>query len=308
MESMDKYRLKCAIFLPKSTFFKQVRISYFMNKYTQMITNEVALPLLDDFKQISSEQILEFQTKGHTLTRGLLNSEEVRAYREVIVDAADRYNTEKRKLEERDTYGKAFLQIMNLWRVDEGVKKFVLAKRFAKVAADLMGVSNVRLYHDQALLKEPGGGPTPWHQDQYYWPIDTMNTVTMWMPLVDINVDMGMLTFASGSHLKGRVFDFEISDESEEEFDQYVKEHQFPITRATEMKAGDATWHYGYTIHNAPGNKSDKMREVMTIIYVADGARVTKPQHKWQENDHKTWLMSVPVGEKINSELNPLLL
>ncbi len=54
------------------------------------------------------------------------------------------------------------------------------------------------------------------------------------------------------------------------------------------MKAGDATWHYGFTIHNAPGNNADITREVMTVIYVADGAHITQPQHKWQENDHKT--------------------
>ena len=42
------------------------------------------------------------------------------------------------------------------------------------------------LYHDQALFKEPGGGPTPWHQDQYYWPFDTDKTITMWMPLVEV--------------------------------------------------------------------------------------------------------------------------
>jgi ectoine hydroxylase-related dioxygenase (phytanoyl-CoA dioxygenase family) len=273
-----------------------------------MTNTTTALPDLNDFKTISPETIFEFRKSGHTLTRGLLSQEEVEAYHDVIVNAAQKYNTEKRKMEERDTYGKAFLQIMNLWRVDEKVKRFVMAKRFAKVAADLMGVQNVRIYHDQALFKEPGGGPTPWHQDQYYWPIDTMNTITMWMPLVDITVDMGMLTFASGSHKNGRIFNHEISDESEAEFSNYVNGKGFPISRATEMKAGDATWHYGYTIHNAPGNNSPFMREVMTIIYLADGARVHEPQNKWQVNDLKTWMMDVPVGSKVDSELNPLVL
>jgi ectoine hydroxylase-related dioxygenase (phytanoyl-CoA dioxygenase family) len=272
-----------------------------------MIT-DMKLPALDNHVSVPEAQVQQFRADGHTLIRKLLAEEEVAAYREVLTGAAERFNTEKRKMEERDTYGKAFLQIMNLWRNDEAVKKFVLAKRFAKVAADLMGVENVRLYHDQALFKEPGGGPTPWHQDQYYWPIDTMNTITMWMPLVDINIDMGMLTFATGSHTKGRIFNYEISDESEQAYSNYVKENGFAISRATEMKAGDATWHYGYTIHNAPGNNSDKMREVMTIIYFADGARVHEPQNSWQKKDLETWMMNTPVGEKIVSELNPLLL
>ncbi|WP_153799816.1 phytanoyl-CoA dioxygenase family protein [Foetidibacter luteolus] len=272
-----------------------------MNTLTQ-------LPALDDYKAVSPTEIEAFRKNGHVLIPAVLNQEEVTAYRGVIASAAARYNEEKRKMEDRDTYGKAFLQIMNLWVVDEDVKKFTLAKRFAKIAADLLGVDNVRIYHDQALFKEPGGGPTPWHQDQYYWPIDTHNTVTLWMPMVDIDVDMGMLTFASGSHTKGYVFDTAISDESETAFDNFVKDNQYNIVRPNHMNAGDATFHYGFTIHNAPGNNSDMMREVMTIIYVADGARITEPKHQYQIADHAKWLKGLPVGSEVSSELNPLVL
>lgn len=273
-----------------------------------MNTITPALPELNDAKEISPAQVEDFRKNGHILIRNVLGAGEVAVYRDVIVEATNKYNTEKRRLEERDTYGKAFLQIMNLWCVDERVKKFVLARRLAKIAADLMGVPNVRIYHDQALFKEPGGGPTPWHQDQYYWPLDTHNTITMWMPLINIDVDMGMLTFATGSHKDGVVFDYEISDESEELFNKYVSDHQFPVTRASTMNAGDATWHYGYTIHSAPGNNSPHMREVMTIIYMAEDAKITAPKHKWQQNDHKTWLMSLPTGGPAASALNPLVL
>lgn len=265
--------------------------------------------ILDEIKPISSSETAEFQENGHILIREVLDKDSVEYFREYIVDAAQQHNEEKRKLEERDTYGKAFLQIMNLWRVDAEVKRFVLAKRFAKIAADLLGVENVRLYHDQALFKEAGGGPTPWHQDQNYWPLDTSNTITMWMPLVDIpNPEMGMLTFASGSHKQNNVSDIIISDESEQTFSEYVKEKNFRVTHPDSMHAGDATFHYGYTMHNAPGNSSDKMRSVMTIIYYADGARVTEPKHKWQENDRQQWLMGKEAGSLADSEINPLLL
>lgn len=266
------------------------------------------LPSLDNYVKITELHVNDFRKNGHTLTRNIISAEELAAYREAILEAAEKFNTEKRKIEDRDTYGKAFLQIMNLWTRDENVRRFVMAKRFGKIAAELLGVENVRIYHDQALFKEAGGGPTPWHQDQYYWPLDTHNTVTMWMPLVDINVEMGMLTFASESYHGGFALNKEISDESEQEFDDIVEEKKYPIARAEEMKAGDATWHYGYTIHKAPGNYSDKMREVMTIIYVADGAKITQPNNEWQENDHKTWLRSKEVGTFADSELNPLVL
>ncbi|HOY18222.1 MAG TPA: phytanoyl-CoA dioxygenase family protein [Haliscomenobacter sp.] len=271
------------------------------------MSQTIALPTLDSRYPVTTEQQASFQKNGHILLSGILTAEEVAAYREVIVDAADRYNTEKRKMEERDTYGKAFLQIMNLWEVDENVRKYTLAKRFAQIAADLMGVEQVRLYHDQALFKEPGGGLTPWHQDQYYWPIDTTNTVTMWMPLVDISVEMGMLTFASGSQELGFLGNLAISDDSEAILGNLVTEKGYPISRPATMKAGDATFHAGWTLHSAPGNQSPNMREVMTVIYMADGAKVTEPKNKNQEADRQRWLMSKAVGTLIDSPLNPVL-
>ena len=46
----------------------------------------------------------------------------------------------------------------------------------------------------------------------------------------------------------------------------------------------------------------------MTIIYVADGAMVTKPQNSWQEADRQSWLMGKSPGQFVDSEINPLLL
>lgn len=268
----------------------------------------VALPGLNDSIELDESLIKDFRKNGHTLTKGLLTTSEVDVFRDVINSAAYKYNTEKRELKDRDTYGKAFLQIMNLWQVDENVRRFTLAKRFAKVAADLLGVKNVRLYHDQALYKEPGGGFTPWHQDQYYWPLDTNNTVTMWMPLIDISEDMGMLTFASGSHRGGFVENVAISDESEAKLEQHIRGKGFEVTRPATMKAGDASWHYGWTLHSAPGNKTGGLtREVMTIIYFADGAHITEPKNQAQQNDIDRWLGSMKPGSLAASSLNPVL-
>src|SRR5439155_21374857 len=135
-------------------------------------------------------------------------------------------------------------------------------------------------YHDQALFREPGGGALPWHQDQYFRPLDTANTITCWIPLVDIEVDMGMLTFAVGSHKNGLAPDLRPGDESEARYRKYIRDHQFPISRAAGMRAGDASWHYGNTVHSVSANDSERMREVMTVIYMADGARIVQPANE----------------------------
>lgn len=265
------------------------------------------LPALSSEYPLVDAQRAEYQQNGHILLSQVATTQEIDVYRPIIERATQANNRETRPIHERDTYGKAFLQIMNLWECDEAVKHFVFAQRFARIAAALMGVPHVRLYHDQALYKEPDGGPTPWHQDQYYWPLDTPHTITMWMPLVDITVEMGMLTFASGSQELGFMGNLAISDESESALNQVVVDGGYPVTRAVSMRAGDATFHAGWTLHKAPGNSSDLMRQVMTVIYYADGATVSTPRNHNQEADRQRWLGGYEPGTLADSALNPVL-
>ena len=117
-----------------------------------------------------------------------------------------------------------------------------------------------------------------------------------------------MLTFASGSHKSGFVENVAISDESDKKLEQHIKENGFPISRPEVMQAGDASWHYGWTLHYAPGNTSKKITlEVITIIYFADGARVTARKNEHQEADRQRWLGGLPPGSLGASDLNPLL-
>jgi ectoine hydroxylase-related dioxygenase (phytanoyl-CoA dioxygenase family) len=265
------------------------------------------LPDLAASWDVSAKQVAEFQRNGHILLRSIASSDEVAAYRSVILTARERFGAERTPLENRDTYGKAFLKGMNLWPRDEGVRRFVLAARFAKIAADLLGVEGVRVYHDQALLKEPGGGITPWHQDQHYWPLDTDNTITMWMPLVDVSPAMGAMRFASGSHLEGYLGDMPISDDSEQKFEAFIRSRGFSIVAEVAMNAGDATFHYGWTLHGAPANATDRTREVMTVIWYADGARVTEPDNFNRRRDLERWMPGLKPGDSAASELNPLV-
>ena len=266
------------------------------------------LPDLSSDYVLTPQQIAAYRETGHVLLRAVCTPDEARAYREVILDATMRHNRETRPLEERDTYGKAFLQVMNLWTLDEGVRQYTLARRFGHIAAQLMEVDRVRLYHDQALFKEPHGGHTPWHQDQFYWPLDTATTVTMWMPLVDIDATMGSMSFADGSAAFGFIpTPNEISDESEAFFSEYVDQRKLPISGGGAMAAGDATFHSGWCLHRAPGNVTDRVREVMTVIYFPDGTPVGAPKNDFQKADHRVWLDSIAPGDPAAGPLNPVV-
>ncbi|MBS1710211.1 MAG: phytanoyl-CoA dioxygenase family protein [Armatimonadetes bacterium] len=255
----------------------------------------------------SGEQAQAYARDGHALVRGVLSGDELAEFRNAVRETAARLNREQRPLAERDTYGQAFLQTTNLWRHSVTVARYILSPAIGKIAAELMGVRGVRLYHDQSLFKEPGGGPTPWHQDQQYWPLDTPNTVTMWMPLVDAGDDMGTMMFASGSHGLGYLGNLPISDKSDETIRDLIRERGFEVTPPNNMRAGDATFHSGWVFHGAPGNRSSQMREVMTAIYFEDGAKVGQADSQDRQNDLASWFPGLAPGDLAATELNPLV-
>ena len=264
-------------------------------------------PALDGEFPLDANLIESFESDGYVLVRGLASPGEVAAYRPLIEAVALDRAWDKRPLAERDTYGKAFLQSQNLWCVDPLIARFVLARRFAGVAAKLLRVESVRLYHDQALCKEPGGGRTPWHQDQYYWPLDTDRTITLWMPLVDVPAEVGSMTFVTGSYKLGDLRGRAISDESDAEFERVIADRQLAVHTFGAMSAGDATFHAGWTIHSAGPNPTDALRTVMTIIYFADGARVLPELTPAQDFDRRLWLSALPPGALIDQPGNPRL-
>ena len=265
------------------------------------------LPALETSYSLTPEQIADYQENGHILLRQVATQDEIEGYGPIIANLVKELNYHDKPVAERDTYGKAFIQISNLWIRSEAVRRFVLAKRFAKIAADLMGVEAVRIYHDQALFKEPGGGHTPWHQDQIYWPLDTDKTITMWMPLVPISEQVGSMTFASGSHKTGYINKMVISDESHRTLSQYIEGKGFEKITYGAMASGDATFHAGWTLHSAPGNPTNSMREVMTIIYMADGTPIAEPDSNARRSDLESWLPGQKPGEIASSPLNPLV-
>lgn len=272
-----------------------------------MVAVATELPSLETAYRLSNETRTRYRRDGHILLREVCSQDEIQAYRDPIVDAASRLIRKKSPLHDRDTFGRPFLQSINLWRTDEDVARFSLARRFAKIAAELMGVESVRIYHDQALFNEVGGGYTPWHQDQYYFPLDTPYTITMWMPIVDITQDMGSLDFVSASHRESYMAQVETSDAGNDHYEPIIAKRRLPVVSSGAMAAGDATFHAGWTLHRAGPNTSDRVREVMTVIYFADGARVTDCDHIHREQDLNAWLPGQQPGELAGTHINPVV-
>jgi ectoine hydroxylase-related dioxygenase (phytanoyl-CoA dioxygenase family) len=261
---------------------------------------------LDSPYTVATGVTQRYHQDGYVKLREVLSPETITRYEPEITGEVIRLNTQHRPLSERDTYSRAFLQVTNLWRHSVAVSAFVHSRRLAGIAAQLMGVRSVRLYHDQALYKEAGGGFTPWHVDQHYWPLSTDRTVTAWVPLQDTPPDLGPLTFAAASHRSAYGRTLAISDESEVALDAFIAEQGYPIDDSP-FAAGDVSFHSGWTIHRAPANTSHTPRRVMTVIYMDADIRIAEPANKYQRDDWSSWLGSRPPGTVADGPLNPIL-
>lgn len=261
--------------------------------------------ILDEMMTLDDITTEQFRRNGFIKIKDVLTPEALNYFEEVTTLAViEKYNREEAFSINPDLYAKAFQQISNIWEWCEPIRELVFSKRLASLATQLMGTKGVRLYHDQALYKEAGGGITPWHCDQVYWPLSNENTVTAWIPFQDTPMEMGPLGFSKGSHLKKMGREFVISDESEKIISKQVKKLDY---FCEPFQLGEVSFHYGFTMHNAPANNTDQARKVMTIIYMDSEMKLIEPKTEAHRADHQRWLPKVKPGELCNSNLNPVI-
>ncbi len=255
---------------------------------------------------LTDAQVAFYRQNRFIKLKEVFSAEVISFFNEVISEKVSQINKETRPLEDRTTYGKAFLQLFNLWLEDERIKELVLSKRLGQIATELMECTGVRLYHDQALFKEAGGGITPWHADQFYWPLQTDKCVTAWIPLQEIGLNMGPLEFSAGSHVITEGRELEIGDESEIKIEQRLRVTDFShIIEPFDL--GEVSFHSGWVFHRAGANQTDKTRKVMTVIYMDSEMRLKAPENKNQQADWETWCPGAKIGEVINSPINPVI-
>ena len=261
---------------------------------------------LDAPYALSAAQIAFYRENGFIKLKNVFSPETIAAYGPEITRKVHELNTLHLPMEERTTYQKAFLQVMNIWRESAIVKEFVFSRRLARIAAELMGTAGVRMYHDQALYKEGKGGFTPWHADQYYWPLSSTHSITVWIPLQKTPMEMGPLAFAPKSHLHDLGRDLEISDQSESKIEKKLLAANLGQFEEP-FELGEVSFHSGWTFHRAGRNLTDRPREVMTVIYMDEEMRLAAPRNENQKADWDGWCPGAKVGERIETPINPVL-
>ena len=209
-------------------------------------------------------------------------------------------------------------KIDNGWWLNDAVRDAVLDPRIGDVAAELLGVDRVRLWHDQVILKPPAapegsdaaeaaGGNVGWHQDAGFWKaLDTTDTVTVWIALQDTDLGNGGMRSIAGSHRWGLVegsdtFHSTDLDALKNRFAGHGAWRDEPCV----IPAGGASFHHGLTFHGSGPNRTDAARLSVVAHLFPDGAAYSASR---QHHPGVPLLGPRPTrGQRFDNEHFPLL-
>ena len=258
---------------------------------------------------ITQDQIKKYQDDGFIHIPAFLSPEEVATLKSAVIETAKSMGKNKVagdgiEMEDKDDYyTKVFTQRLNLWKINDTVKSFMLNPELGKMMCKLSGVDGLRVWHDQALIKEPYGNPTAWHLDTPYWSFFSPHALSVWIALEDATYQNGCMYFIPGTHKFGSSENVAIGPELGALFKVYPKMGEIdPVP--VPMKAGDCSFHNGICAHGAGANMTRGRRIAMTCAYMPVGSTFNGQRNILP----KAYFESLKVGDSMDNDAeNPLV-
>ena len=248
----------------------------------------------------TTSQIDHFQKQGFLVLENYLTSGELETWRHTVDEAVKQRLEEKSGLTNQGSdefYKNVFTQALRLADTHEGVKNLVTDPRLGELAATLTEVEGVRLWHDQALIKQPYGNQTAWHRDTPYWAVHSRKTVNMWFALDDATLENGCLWYLPGTHLLGDYGLVKIGSNMADLF-KAMPEWRDIAAVSTPCPAGSLVVHNGMVAHAAGANMTAKPRRAMTSVYYPDGERYNGQPDTLPE----AYYQNLKAGDKLDHD------
>ncbi len=156
--------------------------------------------------QLTDDMIRCYQDEGFVHVPGFLEPDEIVELKQAVLAAIDHMAREfgnrrvagdgtDLSIEADSYYASVFTQRLNLWKINDTVKRYMLNPALGELLCRLAGVQAMRVWHDQALIKEPFGNPTAWHLDNPYWSFHSRQSLSIWIALEDATLANGCMHF-----------------------------------------------------------------------------------------------------------------
>lgn len=181
--------------------------------------------------------------------------------------------------------GNSFLFVSNAWKANNTVARLVLSQKLGETVSQITGWDGVRLAMDSMLWKPPGGREVNFHQDSAYMRcFSPDDSITVWIPLDNVQANMGALEYCVGSHKWPAAQDLANSGVPED-YRSTVKD----IARQLDMPepefeevlvdAGTAMFHHGSIWHGSGINQTDIPRRSIAIHFVKENTQFNDAEY-----------------------------
>jgi len=260
-------------------------------------TDDIDAALLEDQPEmpktntgsLTAEQIAAYDCEGYLVLPNLLNQRDLAPAREAlsqkVSQIADQLFTDgliKDKYEDasfetrlvklfKDLDEQTFLKFGRSWR-DPAAGYFHLIAN-PKILDAVESLIGSEIYANpvyNARPKVPGvaAGAVPWHQDRSYWPNANWNPViTVWIPLVDTNLENGCLHVWPRTH-KTRLVSFHAESHTGTAYTEIdLKDQADRNAVMLPVTAGSAILFNDRCIHSSTPNLTDYVRWSVDLRY-----------------------------------------
>lgn len=253
-------------------------------------------------KSPTSDHVDAYRRDGFALIEGFLDDQELARWR-AQTDAAVAERLAATGEREDSYYSRVFTQLQRLADTHAGVARLILDSRLGEIAATLAGISGIRVWHDQALIKPPYGNPTSWHLDDPFWSFSSRDAISIWIALDDATLENGCLWYLPGTHRTARFELTEIGPNFGALFDQYPEWRELePV--ATPCEAGSAVFHNGLVAHAAGANMTPRQRRAMTCAFMPVGSTFNGTQNILPDD----YVARLAIGDVLDDDaVNPLV-
>jgi ectoine hydroxylase-related dioxygenase (phytanoyl-CoA dioxygenase family) len=257
--------------------------------------------------ELTQSQIDFYRDNGFVVIEGFLTPPELETWRAAVDEAvAARKDLKLANSNWRSGdsyYDQVFTQRINLWQDHAGMRALMLDPALGKLATVLAGVEGIRIWHDQALIKEPWANPTGWHLDNPYWSFSSKQAISIWVALDDATLENGCLYFLPGTHKSARFDNVGIGQNIGDLFKVYLEWATLAAVSAP-MKAGSCSFHNGLVAHGAGANMTPGRRRAMTCAYMPDGSTFNGKKNVLPDD----YVARLKIGDALdNDEQNPLI-
>lgn len=251
---------------------------------------------------LDASLIETFNQNGFVVVEDFFKDNELNLFGSIVDGAVrDRVGSDKRPIAEKSLYEQSFQQCMNLWEDNDDLKELTFSQKLGETAGLLLGAESLRIWHDQALYKEPGGRETDPHQDWPLWPMRPARQITAWIPFDGSTLTAGAMGYSPGSHRLGLAKFSDITREIHDQPYPYFDHSDMADVVWVEAPVGSVVFHHCLTVHQAKPNIANRVRRVYCIIYFEDGCIRSRP-YPHQSLDRQ----GTKNGEPIRGRVTPI--